>query len=68
TTFSGVAFALKADGEVHDVTKWPRHLAQYPKTPTLNLYKKDTKKILDWGHAARLAMLKPAAKDYCLLR
>ncbi|KAK3842611.1 MAG: hypothetical protein J3R72DRAFT_442725 [Linnemannia gamsii] len=68
TTFSGVAYALKADGEVHDVTKWPRHLAQYPKTPTLSLYKKDTKKILDWGHAARLAMLKPAAKDYCLLR
>ncbi|KAF9114567.1 hypothetical protein BGX30_006540, partial [Mortierella sp. GBA39] len=68
TTFSGVAFALKADGEVHDVTKWPRHLAQYPKTPTLSLYKKDSKKILDWGHAARLAMLKPAAKDYTLLR
>ncbi|KAF9341132.1 hypothetical protein BGZ91_010763 [Linnemannia elongata] len=68
TTFSGVAFALKADGEVHDVLKWPRHLGHYPKTPTLSLYKKDSKKILDWGHAARLAMLKPAAKDYTLLR
>ncbi|KAG0196930.1 hypothetical protein BGX28_009539 [Mortierella sp. GBA30] len=68
TTFSGVAYALKADGEVHDMTKWPRHLAQYPKTPTLSLYKKDSQKILDWGHAARLAMLKPAAKDFCLLR
>ncbi|KAG0198378.1 hypothetical protein BGX28_008195 [Mortierella sp. GBA30] len=68
TTFSGVAYALKADGEVHDMTKWPRHLAQYPKTPTLSLYKKDSQKILDWGHAARLAMLKPSAKDYTLLR
>ncbi|KAF9316177.1 hypothetical protein BG003_002266 [Podila horticola] len=68
TTFSGVAYALKADGEVHDMTKWPRHLAQYPKTPTLSLYKKDSQKILDWGHAARLAMLKPSAKDFCLLR
>ncbi|KAF9426193.1 hypothetical protein BGZ76_002870 [Entomortierella beljakovae] len=68
TTFSGVAYALKADGEVHDITKWPRHLAQYPKTPTLSLYKKDSQKILDWGHAARLAMLKPTAKDFCLLR
>ncbi|KAI1302181.1 hypothetical protein EDD11_005647 [Mortierella claussenii] len=68
TTFSGVAYALKADGEVHDITKWPRHLAQYPKTPTLSLYKKDSQKILDWGHAARLAMLKPSAKDFCLLR
>ncbi|KAG9064852.1 hypothetical protein KI688_003113 [Linnemannia hyalina] len=68
TTFSGVAYALKADGEVHDMTKWPRHLAQYPKTPTLSLYKKDSTKILDWGHAARLAMLKPSAKDFCLLR
>ncbi|KAG0327425.1 hypothetical protein BGZ99_007645 [Dissophora globulifera] len=68
TTFSGVAYALKADGEVHDITKWPRHLAQYPKTPTLNLYKKDSQKILDWGHAARLAMLKPSAKDFVLLR
>ncbi|KAF9934468.1 hypothetical protein FBU30_001961 [Linnemannia zychae] len=68
TTFSGVAYALKADGEVHDMTKWPRHLAQYPKTPTLSLYKKDSTRILDWGHAARLAMLKPTAKDFCLLR
>ncbi|KAG0286405.1 hypothetical protein BGZ96_009469 [Linnemannia gamsii] len=68
TTFSGVAYALKADGEVHDMTKWPRHLAQYPKTPTLSLYKKDSTRILDWGHAARLAMLKPSAKDFCLLR
>ncbi|KAF9376405.1 hypothetical protein CPB97_010825 [Podila verticillata] len=68
TTFSGVAYALKADGEVHDMIKWPRHLAQYPKTPTLSLYKKDSQKILDWGHAARLAMLKPSAKDFCLLR
>jgi len=32
------------------------------------LYKKDSQKILDWGHAARLAMLKPSAKDFCLLR
>ncbi|KAF9412390.1 hypothetical protein BGZ94_001047 [Podila epigama] len=68
TTFSGVAYAVKLDGEVHDITKWPRHLAQYPKTPTLSLYKKDSQKILDWGHAARLAMLKPSAKDFCLLR
>ncbi|KAG0255202.1 hypothetical protein BG011_005293 [Mortierella polycephala] len=68
TTFSGVAYALKADGEVHDMIKWPRHLAQYPKTPTLSLYKKDSQRILDWGHAARLAMLKPAAKDFTLLR
>ncbi|KAG0368676.1 hypothetical protein BGZ54_001435 [Gamsiella multidivaricata] len=68
TTYSGVAYALKADGEVHDITKWPRHLAQYPKTPTLSLYKKDSQKILDWGHAARLAMLKPSAKDFVLLR
>ena len=35
-------------------------MAQYPKTPTLSLYKKDSQKILDWGHAARLAMLKAA--------
>ncbi|KAF9577025.1 hypothetical protein BGW38_008047, partial [Lunasporangiospora selenospora] len=68
TTYSGVAYAVKADGEVYDITKWPRHLAQYPKTPTLSLYKKDSQKILDWGHAARLAMLKPSAKDFVLLR
>ncbi|KAI7817012.1 hypothetical protein BC939DRAFT_403125 [Gamsiella multidivaricata] len=72
TTFSGVAYALKADGEVHDITKWySMHFLvdqYYPKTPTLSLYKKDSQKILDWGHAARLAMLKPSAKDFCLLR
>ncbi|KAF9290578.1 hypothetical protein BGZ68_006688 [Mortierella alpina] len=68
TTYSGVAYALKADGEVHDMTKWPRHMQQYPKTPTLSLYKKDSQKIIEWGHAARLAMLKPSARDYTLLR
>ncbi|KAK3809962.1 MAG: hypothetical protein J3Q66DRAFT_378859 [Benniella sp.] len=70
TTFSSVSFALKADGEVHDITRWPRHLSSYPRTPTLNLYKKSAKDtIVEWGNAARLGMLKPNAhKDYILLR
>jgi len=36
---------------------------RYSKTPTPSLYKKVFQKILEWSHAARLAMLKPAAKD-----
>ncbi|KAG0014631.1 hypothetical protein BGZ81_000354 [Podila clonocystis] len=68
TTFTRVSYALKADGELCDIIKWPRLLVQDQRTPTLSLYKKGSSEILDWGHSARLAMLRPSAKDFCLLR
>ncbi|KAF9356008.1 hypothetical protein BGX26_005836 [Mortierella sp. AD094] len=70
TTYSGCAYAYAQDDkEVIDITSWPRQSIQYPKTPTLNLYKKDDPehKLVSWGWKAKLETLKPSARHHTLL-
>ncbi|KAG0266596.1 hypothetical protein BG011_001785 [Mortierella polycephala] len=70
TTFSGCAYAYAQDDkEVIDITAWPKHTIQYPKTPTLNLYKKDdpSHTMVAWGMKAKLETMKPTAKHHILL-
>ncbi|KAF9366694.1 MAG: hypothetical protein J3Q66DRAFT_322754 [Benniella sp.] len=70
TTFSGCAYAYAQDDkEVIDITSWPKQNIQYPKTPTLNLYKKDDpeNKLVAWGWRAKMETLKPTARHHTLL-
>ncbi|KAF9912506.1 hypothetical protein EC991_010593 [Linnemannia zychae] len=69
-TFSACAYAYAQDDkEVIDITSWPKQSIQYPKTPTLNLYKKGDpeNKLVAWGWRAKLETLKPTARHYTLL-
>lgn len=52
-----------------DATIRPRQSIQYPKTPTLNLYKKGDpeNKLVAWGWRAKLETLRPSAKHHTLL-
>ncbi|KAI9302037.1 hypothetical protein BJ944DRAFT_242736 [Cunninghamella echinulata] len=62
TTFSGASYAFtNVAPEVFDVQKWPHSRGNYyPKTPTLSLYKRaEPSQLVEWGHAARKAMVKP---------
>ncbi|ORZ28666.1 hypothetical protein BCR41DRAFT_298314 [Lobosporangium transversale] len=71
TTFSGCAYAYAQDDqEIIDITSWPRQIIQYPKTPTINLYKKNDPEhnLMAWGWRAKLEMLKPTAKHHTLLQ
>ncbi|KAG0084755.1 hypothetical protein BGZ93_001073 [Podila epicladia] len=70
TTFSGCAYAYAQDDkEVIDITSWPKQNIQYPKTPTLNLYRKDDpeNKLVAWGWRAKMETLKPTARHHTLL-
>ncbi|KAF9966478.1 Heat shock 70 kDa protein 12A [Mortierella alpina] len=67
TTYSSMAYAYQQDGEVHEVSTWPKQSHNYPKVPTCNLYAPDSKEILEWGYPAKLAMTKPPFKHHILL-
>ncbi|KAF9346472.1 hypothetical protein BGX34_003865 [Mortierella sp. NVP85] len=50
-------------------TTWtlPKQAYQYPKVPTISLYKHDSPEFLDWGYPARAVMMTPNAKKHLLL-
>ena len=45
----------------------PKQAYQYPKVPTISLYKLDSPDFLDWGYPARAVMMTPNAKRHLLL-
>ncbi|KAG0011384.1 Heat shock 70 kDa protein 12A [Podila clonocystis] len=67
TTYSSMAYAYQQDGEVHEVSTWPKQSHNYPKVPTCNLYGPGSKEILEWGYPAKIAMTKPPYKNHVLL-
>ncbi|KAG0204323.1 Heat shock 70 kDa protein 12A [Mortierella sp. GBA30] len=67
TTYSSMAYAYQLDGEVHEVSAWPKQSHSYPKVPTCNLYGPGSKEILEWGYPAKIAMTKPPYKNHVLL-
>ncbi|KAF9192386.1 Heat shock 70 kDa protein 12A [Haplosporangium sp. Z 767] len=67
TTFSSMAYAYQQDGEVHEVSTWPKQTHSYPKVPTCNLYAPGSKEIIEWGYPAKLAITKPPFKNHILL-
>ncbi|KAF9103651.1 Heat shock 70 kDa protein 12A [Mortierella sp. AM989] len=67
TTYSSMAYAYQQDGEVHEVSTWPKQSHNYPKVPTCNLYAPGSKEILEWGYPAKIAMSKPPYKNHTLL-
>ncbi|ORZ01937.1 hypothetical protein BCR41DRAFT_313681 [Lobosporangium transversale] len=67
TTYSSMAYAYQQDGEVHEISTWPKQSHNYPKVPTCNLYGPGSKEILEWGYTAKAAMTKPPYKHHILL-
>ncbi|KAK5829338.1 hypothetical protein F5H01DRAFT_393365 [Linnemannia elongata] len=67
TTYSSMAYAYQQDGEVHEVSTWPKQTHNYPKVPTCNLYGPNSKEILEWGYTAKVAITKPPYKNHVLL-
>ncbi|KAG0326052.1 hypothetical protein BGZ99_010191 [Dissophora globulifera] len=67
TTFTGCAFAFRKDPEIQEIITWPKQAYQYPKVPTISLYKLDSPEFLDWGYPARAVMMTPNAKKHLLL-
>ncbi|KAF9346752.1 Heat shock 70 kDa protein 12A [Mortierella sp. AD094] len=67
TTYSSMAYAFQQDGEVHEVSTWPKQTHSYPKVPTCNLYGPNSKEILEWGYTAKVAITKPPYKNHVLL-
>ncbi|KAF9109996.1 hypothetical protein BGX27_006892 [Mortierella sp. AM989] len=67
TTYSSMAYAFQQDGEVHEVSSWPKQTHNYPKVPTCNLYGPGSKEILEWGYTAKVAITKPPYKNHVLL-
>ncbi|KAF9275437.1 hypothetical protein BGZ88_002332 [Linnemannia elongata] len=70
TTFSACAYAYAQDDkEIINITSWPKQSIQHPKTPTLNLYKKDDPehKLVAWGWRAKMEALRPSARHHTLL-
>ncbi|KAF9123540.1 hypothetical protein BGW39_008896, partial [Mortierella sp. 14UC] len=68
TTFSGVAYAFKQNGEVLEMTTWPHQANLYGKVPTISAYSKENDKLHSWGYAAKAAMLTPNARNLDLLQ
>ncbi|KAF9276168.1 hypothetical protein BGZ88_001895 [Linnemannia elongata] len=68
TTFSGVAYAFKQNGEVLEMTTWPHQANLYGKVPTVSAYSKENDKMHSWGYAAKAAMLTPNARNLDLLQ
>ncbi|KAI1307667.1 hypothetical protein EDD11_004448 [Mortierella claussenii] len=68
TTFSGVAYAFKTNGEVLEMTTWPHQANLYGKVPTVSAYSKENDKIHSWGYAAKAAMLTPNSRNLDLLQ
>ncbi|KAG0309375.1 Heat shock 70 kDa protein 12A [Dissophora globulifera] len=67
TTYSSMAYAYQQDGEVHEVSTWPKQTHNYPKVPTCNLYSPGSKEIIEWGYTANTAITKPPYKNHVLL-
>ncbi|KAF9315234.1 hypothetical protein BG003_003227 [Podila horticola] len=68
TTFSGVAYAFKTNGEVLEMTTWPHQANLYGKVPTVSAYSKENDRMHSWGYAAKAAMLTPNARNLDLLQ
>ncbi|KAG0057582.1 hypothetical protein BGZ83_008164 [Gryganskiella cystojenkinii] len=68
TTFSGVAYAFKSNGEVLEMTTWPHQANLYGKVPTVSAYSKENDQLVSWGYAAKAAMLTPNARNLDLLQ
>ncbi|KAG0006649.1 hypothetical protein BGZ65_005613 [Modicella reniformis] len=68
TTFSGVAYAFKSNGDVIEMTTWPQQANLYGKVPTVSAYSKSDDKIHSWGYAAKAAMLTPNGRNLDLLQ
>ncbi|KAI8639935.1 hypothetical protein BD408DRAFT_420579 [Parasitella parasitica] len=59
TTFSGASYAYISDKDVQDISKWPGQPDySYPKCPTLCLYNRDDKRLMQWGRSARASRYK----------
>ncbi|KAG9327482.1 hypothetical protein KVV02_000431 [Mortierella alpina] len=57
----------QADILNHCLSLRPKQAYQYPKVPTISLYKLDSPDFLDWGYPARAVMMTPNAKKHLLL-
>ncbi|KAF9971570.1 hypothetical protein BGZ73_005489 [Actinomortierella ambigua] len=68
TTFSGVAYAFKSNGEVNEMTSWPQQANLYGKVPTVSTYHKENDTMHSWGYAAKSAMLTPNGRNLDLLQ
>ncbi|KAF9576967.1 hypothetical protein EC968_000092 [Mortierella alpina] len=68
TTFSGVAYAFKSNGDVLEMTTWPHQANLYGKVPTVSAYSKENDKMHSWGYAAKAAMLTPNSRNLDLLQ
>ncbi|KAI8366657.1 uncharacterized protein BYT42DRAFT_600580 [Radiomyces spectabilis] len=70
TTFSGCCYAFTKDGgdEIVDITRWPKQMNVYPKTPTLSLYRNGSTKLMAWGQEARKLSFKRNNNDHLLSR
>ncbi|KAI1316924.1 hypothetical protein EDD11_009325 [Mortierella claussenii] len=68
TTFSGVAYAFKSNGDVLEMTTWPQQANLYGKVPTVSAYSKENDKMHSWGYAAKAAMLTPNSRNLDLLQ
>ncbi|CAO3594369.1 unnamed protein product [Absidia cylindrospora] len=70
TTFSGCCYAFTKDGgdEIVDITRWPKQMNVYPKTPTLSLYRNGSNKLVAWGQEARKLSFKRNNVDHLLSR
>ncbi|KAG0303454.1 hypothetical protein BGZ98_006645 [Dissophora globulifera] len=68
TTFSGVAYAFKSNGDVLEMTTWPHQANLYGKVPTVSTYSKENDRLHSWGYAAKAAMLTPNSRNLDLLQ
>ncbi|KAF9585481.1 hypothetical protein BGW38_002171, partial [Lunasporangiospora selenospora] len=68
TTFSGVAYAFKTNGEVYEMTAWPNQANLYGKVPTVSAYIKENDQMHSWGYTAKAAMLTPQGRGLDLLQ
>ncbi|KAG0004734.1 hypothetical protein BGZ80_003354 [Entomortierella chlamydospora] len=68
TTFSGVAYAFKSNGDVLEMTTWPHQANLYGKVPTISAYTKETDRLHSWGYAAKAAMLTPNSRNLDLIQ
>ncbi|KAI8604209.1 hypothetical protein EDD21DRAFT_301152 [Dissophora ornata] len=68
TTFSGVAYSFKSNGDVIEMTSWPQQANLYGKVPTVSAYSKENDRMHSWGYAAKAAMLTPAGRNLDLLQ
>ncbi|KAF8924680.1 hypothetical protein BGZ58_001547 [Dissophora ornata] len=68
TTFSGVAYAFKSNGDVLEMTTWPHQANLYGKVPTVSAYSKENDQLHSWGYAAKAAMLTPNSRNLDLLQ